>query len=84
MNAMKKLYVFLGVTLFCGKLLAQTFSDPNFTAIPIGSGWNSPTGAAFSKDGQNLFVWEKGGKLFVCKRDGSGNYIKQSLPVVDL
>ena len=83
-NAMKKLYLLFGVILLCGNLLGQTFSDPNFTAIPIGSGWKSPTGAVFSKNGQKLFVWEKGGKLYVCHRDNSGNYIKQALPVADL
>ena len=81
---MKKLCFFFGMTLLCGNLQAQTFSDPNFTAIPIGSGWNSPVGAVFSKSGQKLFVWERGGKLYVCHRDNSGNYIKQILPVADL
>ena len=38
----------------------------------------------FSNDGQKLFVWEKGGKVYVCNRDGSGNYIKQTLPVADI
>ena len=72
-------------TLFCGSLLfAQTFVDPNFTSIPISSGWDSPTGAAFSKDGQNLFVWQKGGKVYVCKRDANGNYLKQTQPVIDI
>ena len=63
---------------------AQSFSDPNFTAISIGSGWNQPVGAAFSSNGQRLFVWERAGKLFVCNRDGSGNYIKQATPVADI
>ena len=37
-----------------------------------------------SPDGQKLFVWERGGKLYVCNRDGSGNYIKQTTPVADI
>jgi glucose/arabinose dehydrogenase len=83
-NAMKKLYFLLWVTLVCVNLKAQTFSDPNFTAIPVGSGWNSPVGAVFSKNGQKLFVWERGGKVYVCHRDNSGNYIKQAVPVADM
>ena len=72
-------------TLLCGRLLfAQTFADPNFTSVPIGSGWDTPTGAVFSRDGQNLFVWQKGGKVFICKRDAIGNYIKQTQPVIDI
>jgi len=81
---MKKLYFLLWVTLVCVNLEAQTFSDPNFTAIPVGSGWNSPVGAVFSKNGQKLFVWERGGKVYVCRRDSSGNYIKQAVPVADM
>ncbi len=81
---MKKLYFLLWVTFAFGNLRAQTFSDPNFTAIPIGSGWNSPVGAVFSKNGQKLFVWERSGRLYVCHRDSSGNYNKQAVPVADL
>src|SRR5688572_29984910 len=81
---MKTFYLFIAASLCCGNILSQTFADPNFASIPIGSGWNTPTGATFSKDGQNLFVWQKGGKVFVCKRDGSGNYIKQTQPVIDI
>src|SRR5688572_5985110 len=81
---MKYVHLIIGFTFFFGNVLAQTFTDPNFTAIPIGSGWDAPAGARFSPDGQRLFVWQKNGKLYVCNRDGSGNYIKQALPVADI
>ena len=81
---MKKLYLLVSFYFFCGNLMAQTFADPNFTALPIGSGWNAPAGAVFSKDGQKLFVWERAGRLYVCNRDGAGNYIKQTAPVADI
>jgi glucose/arabinose dehydrogenase len=81
---MKNLYA-LFILFFIGvNLAAQSFTDPNFTAIPIGSGWTNPVGASFTPDGQKLFVWERGGKLYVCNRDGSGNYIKQATPVADI
>ena len=47
---MKKLYLLVSFYFFCGNLMAQTFADPNFTALPIVSVWNSPAGAVFSKD----------------------------------
>ncbi|MBC7946528.1 MAG: PQQ-dependent sugar dehydrogenase [Chitinophagaceae bacterium] len=51
----------------------------------LGSGWNTPVGATFSKDGQKLFVWEKGGKVFVCNRNPATQlYDKQSTPVLDI
>jgi len=81
---MKAFFLFIAASLCCGKILSQTFADPNFAAIPIGSGWNSPTGATFTRDGQNLFVWEKGGTVYVCKRNASGTYIKQTQPVIDI
>lgn len=55
-----------------------------FSTIYVASGWTEPVGATFSTDGQQLFVWEKAGKVFVCKRDASGTYIKQSTPVLDI
>ena len=81
---MKYVHLVIGLTLFFGNVFSQTFTDPNFTAIPIGSGWNSPVGARFSPDGQKLFVWERAGRVYVCNRDGNGNYIKQAQPVADI
>ncbi len=81
---MKYVYLIIGFSLFFGNIQAQTFTDPNFTAIPIGSGWDNPVGARFTPDGQKLFVWERAGRLYVCNKDASGNYIKQATPVADI
>ena len=81
---MKYVYLLISFSLLFGSVPAQTFTDPNFTAIPIASGWNAPVGARFSPDGQKLFVWEKAGKVYVCNRDENGNYIKQGMPVADI
>ena len=81
---MKSFCLFIGLCLLGIALNAQTFADPNFAAIPIGSGWDQPVGALFNPTGQKLFVWERSGKVFVCNRDGSGNYIKQAQAVLDI
>lgn len=84
---MKKAIFFIGyILILCaGQLNAQiTFSDANFSTSNIASGWMYPVGATFSKDGQQLFVWEQSGKVYVCNRNSSGNYIKQTTPVIDL
>lgn len=82
---MKAFFLFAAICFCCGSIYSQTFADPNFAAIPIGgTGWDFPTGAKFSSDGQKLFVWQKGGKVFVCNRDINGNYIKQTTPVADI
>jgi len=82
---MKAFSLLIAVCFSCSSIFAQTFADPNFAAIPIGGGgWDFPTGATFSQDGQKLFVWQKGGEVYVCQRDGGGNYIKQDEPVIDL
>lgn len=81
---MKSFFLFACICCFYCTVQAQTFADPNFAAIPIASGWNQPVGAAFNSTGQQLFVWERGGKVYVCNRDGSGNYIKQTQPVLDI
>jgi len=63
---------------------AQTFPT-GFSITNIGSGWDQPVGAVFSKDGKKLFVWQKGGKVYVCNwNNGSQTYVKQTTPVLDI
>ena len=48
-------------------------------------GWTNPVGGTFTKDGKKLFVWEKGGKVWVCIWNPStSKYEKQSVPVLDI
>lgn len=82
---MKKLILFLwGMTVFSYSAIYSQTLPAGFQMTDIGSGWTQPAGALFSPDGQKLFVWEKAGKVFICNRDGGGNYIKQSTPVIDI
>ena len=80
---MKNLIPTLFITLLWGHVQAQFFADPNFSVIPVISGWTEPVGAAFSKDGEKIFVWEKAGMLYICNKSGS-NYVKQTTPVINL
>ena len=79
---MKAFYFFV-LVLLCGKLSAQNFTNPNFTLTTVGDGWVQALGATFSPDGQYLFVWEKSGKVKVCKKNGA-TYQLQSTLVIDL
>jgi glucose/arabinose dehydrogenase len=66
-------------------LVVSSTSTVPFPVTIIGSGWDQPIGTAFTKDGQKLFVWEKGGKVFVCNRNATTQvYEKQTTPVIDL
>jgi len=70
---------FLSGTLFSQSLPA------GFSISDIGTAWNQAVGAAFTKDGKKLFVWEKAGKIFVCTwNNTSQTYVKQSTPVLDI
>ena len=64
-----------------GSLTAQTLpSGFSFTEM---TGWNQPVGTAFNTSGSKMFVWEKGGRVYVCNWDGS-NYIKQATAVLNI
>jgi glucose/arabinose dehydrogenase len=82
---MRKIVYLLSVMILIYADSTQGQSVPTgFSISPVASGWSLPVGAIFTNDGQRLFIWEKGGKVFVCKRDVSGNYIKQATPVLDI
>ncbi|MEP7375513.1 MAG: Ig-like domain-containing protein, partial [Chitinophagaceae bacterium] len=82
---MKKFFFLLGagLLLLCSAGSSQTI-PAGFTTSVIGADWNLPLGTAFTADGQKLFVWEKDGRVYVCNRDASGNYVKQTTPVLDI
>ncbi|MEJ0102059.1 MAG: PQQ-dependent sugar dehydrogenase [Bacteroidota bacterium] len=79
---------------FCSSLIAIIFIGyssvataqtlpPGFSISNIASGWTQPVGAA--PKGTRLFVWEKGGKVFVCNwNTATQKYDKQTTPVLDI
>ena len=81
---MKNLYLLIILSFLLWQHFSpEFFSDPNFSVSTIVSGWTEPVGAAFSKDAEKLFVWEKAGFVYVCNKNGS-SYVKQTTPVIDL
>lgn len=57
----------------------------NFSTSNISSGWVEPVGVAFNKTGSKLFVWEKGGKVYLLTRVGTtSSYTRQTTPVLDI
>lgn len=63
---------------------------PSYAQLPAGfidaksqSGYSSPMGVIFSKNGQKMFVWEKKGTLWVSNWNGA-TYVKQATVVLNL
>ena len=81
---MKRAFLICAATIiFCALTSGQTVPS-GFSVSSIGSGWVAPVGSVFSNDGQKLFVWEKSGKVYVCNRNGSGTYVKQTTAVINI
>ena len=66
--------------MFSHRLLPIPILQPS----PLAQDGRRPQAPGTPTDGQKLFVWERAGRLYVCNRDGSGNYIKQATPVADI
>lgn len=82
---MKRFYFFITLCILYGVSAAQTLPTGFFISdVSSGASWNAPVGAAFTTDGQRLFVWEKDGRVYVCNRQASGNYAKQSQAVLNI
>jgi glucose/arabinose dehydrogenase len=73
---------FLSLVLFSGSLLAQQL-PAGFALSQMQEGYNQPVGSIFSPDGQQLFVWEKGGRVWASTWNGRA-YVRQPLPVLDI
>lgn len=81
-----RLSAMIGVFLFIFNhtLPAQTVAA-GFSKTNVGAGWVAPVGTAFNKTGTKLFVWEKGGRVYVCNWNTSTKvYDKQASPVLDI
>lgn len=81
---MKKTLLLLATAFFLSNFSICQTLPTGFSATNIASGWTQPVGAVFTPNGQRLFVWEKGGRVYVCNRNGSGGYDKQATPVINI
>ncbi|MFM2146383.1 MAG: hypothetical protein RL732_1219 [Bacteroidota bacterium] len=71
--------------LFCLRQGSAQTLVAGFSSSTIGGGWELPVGVAFSKTGDQLFVWEKAGKVFLNHWNSvTKTYDKQTTPVIDI
>jgi glucose/arabinose dehydrogenase len=69
---------------FGGPLAVVGQSLPSgFNNVKAQDGYAAPIGLVFGPGGQQQYVWEKGGKLWVSVWNGS-QYVRQAQPVIDL
>lgn len=62
---------------------AQTL--PNGFFYQDMAGFTEPVGSTFNSSGTKMFVWEKGGRVYVCNWNaGSQTYVKQTTPVLNI
>lgn len=83
---MKRILLFISTLNIWMLLQAQVLPTGFFSTNATNtSDWNEPVGAAFSEDGNQLFIWEKRGHVYVSNRNAStGLHYKQILPVIDI
>ena len=77
---LQRLSIFVFLILSCS-LSAQLPSG--FTDEKVQTGYTSPTGITFSKNGLKMFVWEKSGIVW-CSNWNGLTYIKQATPTLDI
>jgi len=83
---MKRILLFISTLSIWVLLQAQVLPTGFFSTNATNtSEWNEPVGAAFSEDGNQLFIWEKRGHVYVSNRNASiGLHYKQVLEVIDI
>lgn len=78
------IYFFMSLVFAASQVKAQTVPT-GFTTTNIGGTWTEPVGVAFNKTGSKLFVWEKGGKVYLLNRVGTtSSYTRQTTPLLDI
>ena len=54
-----------------------------FTSSILQNGYTAPMGLVFTNNGNSMWTWEKSGKVYVSKWNGT-TYVKQATPVLDI
>jgi len=82
---MNRLYRSLILSIFFfiteSRLSAQL--PAGFTSSVLQSGYTAPMGVVFTNNGNSMWTWEKSGKVYVSKWNGT-TYVKQATPVLDI
>ena len=83
---MKRILLFICALNMYLMLQAQALPTGFFSTNATNtSDWTEPVGAAFSEDGNQLFIWEKRGHVYVNNRvAATGLHNRQILPVIDI
>src|SRR6476660_5740004 len=54
-----------------------------FASSILQNGYTAPMGVVFTNNGNSMWTWEKSGKVYVSKWNGT-TYVKQTTPVLDI
>ena len=57
----------LGLLLLLLTLYQNVFSQtpqPGFASVVVSNQWNEAVGLTFTNDGVDMFVWERGGRVY--------------------
>ena len=73
------LFIFFFIT--ASRLSAQL--PAGFTSSVLQNGFTAPMGVVFTNNGNSMWTWEKSGKVYVSKWNGT-TYVKQATPVLDI
>ncbi len=75
------------ISLVCAIVMVEFVNaqalPTGFSYSTVASGWVEPVGTTFNSTGTKMFVWQKGGQVYVCNWNGT-TYVKQATAVVDI
>src|ERR1044072_2284562 len=54
-----------------------------FASSVLQNGYTAPMGVVFTNNGNSMWTWEKSGKVYISKWNGT-TYVKQVTPVLDI
>src|SRR4249919_1658581 len=77
----RTLFLLIFFSIIESMLFAQL--PAGFTSSILQNGYTAPMGVVFTNKGNSMWTWEKSGKVYVSKWNGTA-YIKQATPVLDI
>lgn len=81
-NWQRHLLALLSGLLLTTRLYGQSLPT-GFSVSKTQEGYSAPVGIVFSPDGQQQFVWDKGGRVYVSTWNGT-LYVQQPAPALDI